>query len=132
MIDKTLEPYSQRKQEISTEKGCLLWGNRVIVSPQLRSAVIRELHETHPGICRMKSIARSYVWWPGMEAALEEAVKSCTKCQQNSNSPPSAPLHPWDWPDSPWSRIHIDYAGPIEGKMLLIVVDAHSKWTEVV
>ena len=30
----------------------------------------------------------------------------------------------------PWTRLHIDFAGPIEGKMLLIIVDSHSKWIE--
>ena len=38
----------------------------------------------------------------------------------------------WEWPMSPWQRIHIDYAGPFLGQMFLIVVDAHSKWPEVV
>ena len=32
---------------------------------------------------------------------------------------------------SPWHRIHLDFAGPVRGKMLLVVVDAHSKWPEV-
>ena len=35
------------------------------------------------------------------------------------------------WPEKPWSRVHIDYAGPMEGKMFLLIVDAHSKWLEV-
>ena len=30
-----------------------------------------------------------------------------------------------------WMRIHIDYAGPVHNKMLLVVCDAHSKWIEV-
>ena len=42
-----------------------------------------------------------------------------------------APLHPWLWPSQPWQRIHIDFAGPIQGKMMLVVVDAHSKWPEL-
>ena len=29
------------------------------------------------------------------------------------------------------ARVHADYAGPMEGKMFLILVDAHSKWMEV-
>ena len=29
----------------------------------------------------------------------------------------------------PWTRVHTDYAGPVAGKLLLIIVDAHSKWT---
>ena len=42
-----------------------------------------------------------------------------------------APLHPWEVPKRPWSRIHIDHAGPFFDKMFLIVVDAYSKWLEV-
>ena len=45
--------------------------------------------------------------------------------------PAAAPLHPWQWPTRPWSRLHIDYAGPLDGKMFLVVIDAHSKWIEV-
>ena len=40
-------------------------------------------------------------------------------------------MHPWEWPEHPWERIHLDYAGPFMGKMFLIAVDAHSKWMEV-
>ena len=28
-------------------------------------------------------------------------------------------LHPWLWPTQPWKRIHIDYAGPVDGRMML-------------
>ena len=49
----------------------------------------------------------------------------------NQKAPAAAPMHPWEWPARPWSRIHIDYTGPFLGKMFLIVVDAHSKWMEV-
>jgi len=44
--------------------------------------------------------------------------------------PVSAPLHPWEWPQRPWSRVHVDHAGPFCGKMFLIIVDAYSKWIE--
>ena len=45
---------------------------------------------------------------------------------------PLAPLHPWEYPSRPWQRLHIDFAGPFFGKMWLIVVDARSKWPEVI
>ncbi|XP_014777797.1 uncharacterized protein K02A2.6-like [Octopus bimaculoides] len=32
----------------------------------------------------------------------------------------------------PWSRLHIDFAGPINGYYYLIVVDSYTKWLEVV
>ena len=37
-------------------------------------------------------------------------------------------LHPWEWPDQPCVCLHADYAGPIGGKMVFVLVDAHSKW----
>ena len=39
--------------------------------------------------------------------------------------------NPWIWPTRPWQRIHVDFAGPFNGLMFLLVVDAKSKWTEV-
>ena len=93
--------------------------------------VMEELHETHPGIVKMKSLARSYVWWPNMNAELEARVKACKECQASRPLPAVAPLHPWEWPSKPWSRLHLDYAGPFHGKMFLVLVDAHSKWIDV-
>ena len=92
--------------------------------------MVEELHETHPGICRMKALARSYVWWPKMDADLEQKVRQRRPCQENRKSPPETPLHPWEWPHKPWVHLHLDYAGPFLGKVILIVTDAHSKWIE--
>ena len=33
---------------------------------------------------------------------------------------------PLGWPGRPWSRVHVDYAGPFMGKMFLLISDAHS------
>ena len=45
--------------------------------------------------------------------------------------PPKAELHPWEWPKAPWHRIHVDHAGPMDGNYFLVIVDAHSKWTDI-
>ena len=120
----------QRKTELSVQDGCVLWGNRVVVPPQGRMYALNLLHEGHPGIARMKSLARSILWWPELDSDLEMKVKSCQACQENSKSPPKAPLHPWEWPSKPWSRIHVDFCGPFMGRTIFVIVDAHSKWLE--
>ena len=48
------------------------------------------------------------------------------------SAPPTAQNHPWIFPARPWSRIHVDCAGPISGCRYLVVVDAFSKFLEVV
>lgn len=130
-MSDSLQPYLVRRNELTVQFGCLLWGFRVIIPPPLRRQVLEELHSGHCGMVRMKEIARSYFWWPGLDAAIEDKVKSCSACQKMRNMPQLAPLHPWDFPEEPWQRVHIDYAGPLEDRMFLVVVDAHSKWPEV-
>ncbi len=117
--DPDLRPYQTRKDELSIQDGCVLWGSRVVVPPSGRSRVMEELHESHPGIARMKALARRFVWWPGMDAELEQKVKSCKQCQANQKAPPLAPLHQWEWSEHPWSRGHVDYTGPFMGRMFL-------------
>ena len=119
------------KFELSVQDQVLLWGNRVVVPPQGRVHVIEGLHEAHPGITRMKALARGLVWWPGIDAALEDKVKTRSVCQENRAAPAEARLHRWDWPEKPWSRLHLDYAGPLQRKMFLVLIDAHSKWMDV-
>ena len=51
-------------------------------------------------------------------------------CQLAQKLPPKAPIHPWEWPEKPWTGLHIDHAGPVLGKTLIIIVDAYSKWIE--
>ena len=129
--DDVLKPYFTRKDELSCEQGCIMWGSRVIVPPSLRVRILEELHKAHPGVAKMKAVARSYVWWPKVDAEIEEEVRNCQACAKTRHNPAAAPLYPWCWPMNPWQRLHVDFA-TFSGKHYLIVVDAHSKWPEVI
>ena len=72
------------------------------------------------------------MWWPNIDQQIEQRVHDCDACQGVRNQPPTTVLHLWTWPDSPWKRIHVDFAGPFMGSMFMVVVDAHSKWLEVI
>ena len=130
-VDDRFRPYSNRFHELSCHLNCLMWGNRVIIPEKLRDSVLQELHEGHFGIVKMKSIARSFVWWPKIDKDIEDLCYPCSGYNKHSNMPKSAPAHPWDWTKDPWERLHIDFAGPFMNLMFLIIVDAHSKWLEI-
>ena len=90
-----LKPNFTRRHELSVDQGCVLWRMRVIIPPSLRNRLLQELHEEHPGIVAMKAIARSYIWWPNLNAEIELTGKTCEVCQAVQNTPPSAQLYPW-------------------------------------
>ncbi|XP_026569425.1 uncharacterized protein K02A2.6-like [Pseudonaja textilis] len=124
-------PFKTRQQELSKLQGCLLWGTRVVIPASLRVPILKVLHEGHPGIIRMKALAHSYVWWPGMDAQIANWVSSCQPCQQTRAAPPASSPTRWESANAPWSRLHVDLAGPVHGRTFLVVVDSYSKWIDV-
>ncbi|UYV73853.1 K02A2.6-like [Cordylochernes scorpioides] len=99
--------YYRIKDELSCEFGCLQWRERVVIPQKLRSSILNDLHEMHLGMVKMKMIAR----------------RICM--------PPST-ISEWTWPEKPWHRLHLDLAGPFMGRMFMVLVDAYTKWLEIV
>lgn len=103
-----------------------MFDHRVVIPPTLRQQpkFLNDLHAAHVGIVKMKGMARSFVYWPGIDGDIEKIAKSCTECAQQAHVPPKFRSHHWEYPAAPWERIHIDHVGPVCDMMLLIVVDA--------
>ncbi|XP_015109328.1 uncharacterized protein K02A2.6-like [Diachasma alloeum] len=129
-VDSYLESYKRREKELYLEDNCLMLGSRVIIPRSLRAMVLRELHATHMGIVKMKSLARSFVWWPGIDDDIERITKKCELCLESSTNPSIAALNSWKWPEGPNMRIHVDFL-QIGDKMYLVIIDAFSKWIDV-
>ena len=108
-----------------------MWGIRVVVPSVLQNEVLNLLHEAHIGVVRMKMLARSYVYWPSLDKDIEKLAQTCNECVNKQKAPPKSPLHPWKFPRTPWYRVHIDFEGPFQGHMFLLLQDAHSKFPEI-
>lgn len=126
-----LKAFYQRKDELAVEQGILMWGYKVVIPSSLRNFVLKDLHSSHLGIVKMKSVARSYFWWPKIDNDIERIANSCSSCLLERANPAKSEIHNWHYPNSVWERLHLDYLGPFKEKMYLIVVDAYSKWLEV-
>ena len=133
-VEDDLAPFARRRFELSSHDGCILWGSCVVIPPPGRALLLKELHEGHPGISWMKRLARSYIWWPGLDGDLEREGKSCLTCQVNLTTPlqpqcilGSGQLNPGL--DSMWTmRVH---SWARSAKMFLLIVDAHTKWMDI-
>ena len=91
---QSVKPYANHKDVLSIESRCLLSGRRVVVPPKLRVPLLQELHRSHPGVTRMKAIARSYMCWPGLDKAVEELVRNSIPCQSNRHNLLQLPFIP--------------------------------------
>jgi len=110
-----LKPFSQRKNEMYSCSYSIQTTGSYCEGATSRASR-SDLDEGHS--LKSSLVARSRQR-PGV---ISQAVKQ---------APAVAPLYLWVWPSHPMQRIHIDFAGPILGKIYLLVVDAHSKWGEV-
>ena len=72
-----LKPFYLRFTEHTNEDHVLLWGLRVVVPTKICRSVLNLLHDTHIGYVRMINLARSRVWWPGIDKDIE---KTCAPC----------------------------------------------------
>jgi len=87
VITKEIQVYATKKNELYVEQGCVMLGYRVVIPTNLRKILVEEIHSTHLGIVKMKEIARSYIWWPGLDKDLEQAVKTCVSCLKQKKNP---------------------------------------------
>lgn len=123
--------FRSKANELTVESGCILWRHRTVIPSKLQQFVLQDLHTSHLGIVKTKSLARSFVYWPKIDKDLESMVKRCEFCQSNQANPEKSSLIPWSPSESAWKRIHMDFAGPLNGFHYLVIIDSYSKWPEV-
>ena len=88
-----------------------MWETRVVIPKVFHEPLLKELHCSHVGMSRMKSLAHTYFWWPHLDSQIEELLsRNCVECSAASRNPPKAATHPWIVPQHPWQQIHVDHA----------------------
>ncbi|KAK4468381.1 hypothetical protein MN116_000176, partial [Schistosoma mekongi] len=123
--------YFRKRDSLMVVDSCVMFGDRIVVPKTLRQKVLNQFHSGHAGINRMKSLARSYAYWPTMNQDIETRCRNCSLCLQAAKSPKRCEPQKWKTPNGPWERVHADFEGPVRGKMFLVIVDALTKWPQV-
>ena len=71
-----LKPFQFKAEEMSIEARLHMWGIHVIVPTKLQSQVLYILHKSHPGMTKMKMMARRCIWWPGIDSSIKCLIRS--------------------------------------------------------
>ena len=117
--------------------------SQIVIPKSLRPLILSEYHDSllagaHSGALRTYAAIRDKYFWPGCFQDCVDYKKTCYPCQSASNYKPKPPplgRFPPFMESSIWSRVHMDFLGPIKEskdkkKYILLVVDAFSKWPE--
>nr|XP_049462823.1 uncharacterized protein K02A2.6-like [Anopheles coluzzii] len=131
ITDPDVKKFFVRREGLQVVDNCVMFGDRIVVPSKFRKRIVRQLHRGHPGMERMKSLARSYIYWPNVDDDVAQFVRQCDACAKAAKAPTKATLESWPLPDRPWQRVHVDFAGPIDGHHYFVIVDAYSKWPEI-
>ena len=81
-------PFCRREMKLSIVNGLVIRAQHVISPQKWRQMVKNELHEGHSGSQHMKVSARSYVWWPNIDAELEATAAGCNVYAPHARDPP--------------------------------------------
>ena len=87
VVNDDVKPYFRCRNDLSVECGCLLRGNRVVIPVVFCRLLLKELHACHFGSSRMKAVARSFFWWPNLDADIVSMCESCELCQSFASCP---------------------------------------------
>lgn len=119
--------YFNNRNSLSVMNNCILKDSQVVIPKSVRHKVLKLLHRSHLGTVKMKQLARLHCWWPKIEHDIESLTKSCEPCVLLQPMP-NRIFQSWPEPDRPWSRVHIDFAGPCWGSKWLLIIDAKTKF----
>ena len=92
-----------------------------------RDSILADLHKSHEGVNWSLSLARTCMYWPGMEADVTDYIKWCITCINNSKMPVEM-LHPHKVPTRPWVKLGMDFFQDDSGNKFLIIADYFSKF----
>lgn len=76
-------PYCNYRNEMSCYAGLMFEGIRIIIAHSLRPETLQCMHAAQLGVDKCRVRARTAVFWPGINAAIDDLVSQCSTCQQH-------------------------------------------------
>ncbi|XP_045132259.1 uncharacterized protein K02A2.6-like [Portunus trituberculatus] len=96
----------------------------------LRRTVLANLHAGHQGRDSMLRRARQSVYWPGIDAEVEQKRRQCQVCEMHTPSQPAEPLLPTPPPQLPFQQAVADLF-QLQGNVYIAYADRLTGWLEV-
>ena len=118
--------YWDFRDEISTNNGLLLKGPRLVIPHKLQEEYLHHLHEGHLSAKKVQDNAREHMYWPGINADIEDYTQRCQECIKWSQIAKD-PLQLHNIPEGLWRKLGMDYFN-FNGNSYVLVCDYFSKF----
>ena len=118
--------YFDFRDELLTDDGLLLKGPCLVILNSLKEEYLHRLHEGHLSATKVKANAMEHLYWPGIDADIEDYSKHCKECIKRARQP-KEPLQPHDMPEGPWLKLGMDYFN-FNGVSYVLISDYFSKF----
>lgn len=125
--DDNVRLFHTFREEIGLVDGILMKGTRIIVPESLRKQILDALHYHHLGIEKTRNLARTCVYWPGLNGDIENMVSECRECQEMRNTKKPEYLIPHEIPSYAWKTVGADVFY-YQRHPHLCVIDYYSKF----
>ncbi|XP_042209793.1 uncharacterized protein LOC121857718 [Homarus americanus] len=105
--DKLAEPFKHIRAELTSKRGLMLRGSRIIMPQTLQRRTMQPAHETHLGMVKTKALLRGKVWWPTINKDMEKAIRQCIPCASLDTRKQANPVNMSEMKGL-WEVIHVD------------------------
>ena len=111
------------RSELVSVQGLILFYDRIVIPKTLRAELLARVNFGHQGREICKRLARSAIYWPGVNQAINDMIDKCEPCLLRRRAPAREPLQPWQ-------KIGKDIFH-YKGRAFQLIVCYFSKWIEV-
>ena len=122
--------YWQYRDKISIHDELLFLNDRLIVPLEKQKNILVQLHQSHMGVNKAVGLAKTSVFWIGLQNQLEDEINSCKVCQEHSQKQHRQPMIASELPQYPFQVVSSDIFHH-SGCNYLVIVDHFTKWYTV-
>jgi len=134
-VEAKFDPYLREQDQFRLDDDLILYQSpdapaskpRIFVPEKLRRRFIEYLKLLHSHPNRMVARARKCLWWPFMNAELQQEHRKCKTCVERSPSNPTDNLIVHEPATYPYQHIHVDI-GHYSGNQWLFGADQFTGW----
>lgn len=129
-VNQLITPYWDGRDELTVAYDLVWKGSKIVIPKSMRREMLKKVHIGHLGAAKTKLRAREIMFWPNMNAQIQDMISHCQACLTYRKDNNKQPLISHEIPSRAWVKIGADIFH-FDGKSYLLIVDYFSKFVEV-